>query len=451
MENKLEAVIRKFDSYDYYVKDKIARDIEQNRKGQFVLKFTDKDGNALDGVRVAVKLKDHEFRFGGTTFNLNGFPEKERNDLFEKRYTDVFNYGVLPMYWDTLEPEQGKPRFEKDCVHIDRRPPFDDSVEFCRKNGLRMKGHCLIYNAFQPSWIPDNPRELKILIEKRISEIAARYGNVFEEMDVINEMITIYKNAYPGHGVRNLPITDEPDHELWAFRLADKYFPHTKLFWNEGGYETFSDPAYKGHRSFYYMALKENLAKGAPIDGIGMQFHCYSSRETADKELATLCNPLRMLEVFERYSDFGLPIQISEIMVPSWSNDPEDEALQGELVKRLYTLWFSQKPVEGIVWWNLADGTAYKSENRYFGGLIRNDCSPKPAYEAIDELINRTWRTELSAVADKRLNFRGFYGTYEVEATCGDRKAKTDVRLFSDNTGFDNGLCDFRAKTIVLE
>lgn len=451
MRNGLENVIRDFDRFDYYVKGKIERDTEENRKGQFALIFTDENGEPLDGVRVSVRQKSHEFRFGGTTFFLNGFADAERDGKYERQFTGLFNYGVLPLYWDTLEPERGKPRFEKDSVPVYRRPPMDTSVEFCRKNGLRMKGHCLVYNAFQPDWIPENSRELKILIEKRVSEIAARYGNLFEDMDVINEMITFYKNAYPGNGARNLPITDEPDHEEWAFRLAGRYFPHTRLFWNEGGYETFADPNYKGHRSFYYMALRENLAKGAPIGGIGMQYHCYSEKETADRALRTLCNPLRMLEVFERYSDFGLPIHISEVNVPSWSNDPEDEALQAELVKRLYRLWFSQKQVGAVVWWNLADGTAYGNENRYFGGLLRNDCSPKPAYEVLDGLINREWRTELCVTADRRLDFRGFYGDYEVEAVCGDRKVKTEARLFTDNTGFDNRLCDFRAKRIVLQ
>lgn len=449
--NKMEDIIRQFDRFDYYVKDKIARDTEENRKGQFAIEFTDQNGQTLDGVRVSVRQKTHEFRFGGTTFYVNGFAEPERNRLYEEKYTNLFNYGVLPIYWESLEPEQGKLRFEEGCAPMERRPPLDTAVAFCKKNGMRMKAHCLIYNAFQPKWVPESHRELKILIEKRIAEIAERYGNAFEDMDVINEMISIYKNAYPGNDVRNLPITDDPDHEEWAFRLAEKYFPHTRLFWNEGGYESFSTPFYKGNRSFYYMALKENLTKGAPIQGIGMQFHCYSKPETADQELGSLCHPLRLLEVFERYSDFGLPIHISEISVPSWSNDPEDEALQGELVKRLYKLWFSQKPVQGAVWWNLADGTAYKSENKLFAGLIRNDCSPKPAYQALDELINHEWRTNLDRTVDKRLDFRGFYGDYEIEATCGDLSAKTELHLFTDTTGFDNRRCDFRTKRIVLK
>ncbi len=451
MPNKLEEVIKKYDSFDYYVKDKIERDTEQNRKGQFALTFVDGEGNKLDGVKVKVKQKSHEFRFGGTTFYLGGYDDAKMNEKFEKKFKNVFNYAVIPLYWDTLEPEKGKPRFEEGCVHIDRRPPLDTAVKFCKDNGMRMKGHCLVYNSFQPDWIPEDNRELKLLIEKRVKAIAERYADDFEDMDVINEMMFIYKNAYPGYASRNLQITDEEDHEKWAFELAKRYFPNTRLFWNEGGYESFSTPYYKGHRSFYYMALKDNIAKGAPIEGIGMQYHCYASPETCDKELETIANPLRLFDVFDKYGEFGLPISISEITVPSWSNDAHDEELQGELVKRLYTLWFSQKPVSSIVWWNLADGSAYKSENKLFGGLIRRDCTPKPAYKAIDELINKKWHTETSAVVDKRFNFRGFYGDYEVEASCGKLKAKTDLRLWSDNTGFDNRLCDFRTKQIILK
>lgn len=451
MENRLENVINKFDSFDYYVKNKIARDTEENRKGQFAVVFVDESGNPLDNVNFSIKQISHEFNFGGTTFYLDGFPDKERNEKFEKAFTDLFNYAVLPMYWDTLEPEQGKPRFDINSVKIERRPPFDRSVRFCEENNLRMKGHCLIYNSFQPSWIPENERELRILIEKRVAEIANRYGNAFVDMDVINEMLNIYKNAYPGLHARNLSLTNDPNHEKWAFDLANRYFPNTRLFWNEGGFESLGNPNYSGFRSYYYMAVKENLQKGAPIGGLGFQYHLYSSRDNADVKLDSICNPLRLLDALECYGNFGLPLHISEVNVPSWSNDKYDEDLQSELVKRLYRLWFSQKQVAGIVWWNLADGTAYCGENRYFGGLIRNDCTEKPSYKALDELINKEWRTTFKGYADKRLNFRGFYGDYEIEATCGELKANTKIRLFTDNTGFDNRLCDFRVKRIILK
>lgn len=58
MSNGLENIIRKFDSYDYYLSGKIARDIEENRKGQFVLRFKNKNEEQLDGVHVKIRQKN---------------------------------------------------------------------------------------------------------------------------------------------------------------------------------------------------------------------------------------------------------------------------------------------------------------------------------------------------------------------------------------------------------
>jgi hypothetical protein len=54
-------------------------------------------------------------------------------------------------------------------------------------------------------------------------------------------------------------------------------------------------------------------------------------------------------------------------------------------------------------------------ENVYYGGLLRFDLSPKPAYYAIKDLITKEWHTELEVETDENgyARFRGFYGDYE--------------------------------------
>ncbi|MBQ6701635.1 MAG: endo-1,4-beta-xylanase [Clostridia bacterium] len=449
MSNGLEKIIKKFDSYDYYLNGKIARDIEENRKGQFVLSFKDKNGDPLEGVHVKVKQKKHQFKFGCSSFYLDQYEDEERRALYRERFKQVFNYAVVPFYWDTLEPEQGNPRFSKDSPFVSRRPPIDTIMEFCRENDIRTKGHCLVYNSFQPKWISDDNEVLKRQITKRISEIAERYGDEIFDFDVINEMLTVYKNAYIGNGARNMQITDEQDHEKWAFDTCRRYLPNANLYWNEGIHETFGEH-YKGFRSFYYLMIEKMLREGVKIDGLGMQYHAYGPKETADEKLAQVCNPLRIIDVLERYGDFKLPIHISEVSIPSYSNDRYDEELQAELTERLFKLWFSSKYCESIVWWNLCDLTAYKTENVYYSGLLRNDCSEKNAYKVLDRLINREWNTNFETTVSGALRFSGFYGEYEIEIEHQGKKSVETVRLHRDNTGYDNKYCDFRAKEIVL-
>ena len=448
--NQTEKLIEAFDRFGFYLDSKLDRDIEENRKGAFALSFTDENGNPLSDVKVSVKQISHEFKFGCNLFYLDEFPDEKRRLAYREKFTKLFNYAVIPLYWDTLEPEEGNPRFAEDSPYVHRRPPVDSAVKFCEENGLRMKGHCLIYNSFQPDWIGEDSREIKIKIDRRLKAIAERYPTAFHDVDVVNEMFRIYKNCYKGFGCRNLQITDEPDHEKWAFDLCKKYFPYSNLYWNEGMHETFGETQYSGFRSYYYMALKENLAKGAPIEGIGIQFHANGEKEKLFSQVHQSCNPLKLLDAFDRYGDFRLPISVSEISIPSFGYDPEDEELQAELTKRLFKLWFGRKYADSIVWWNLADETAFGDENRFHSGLIRNDCTEKPVYRVLDSLINEEWRTNLTDIANGTFYFTGFYGDYEVEATHAGKTVKKTVRLYKDNTGYDNRRRDFRAKNIVI-
>jgi len=424
-------LITHFDRLSDFIEPMIERGIEEHRKGLFCIKVTDKDGKPVPGVKLEARLSRHEFKFGCAIFLLDQFPDKKRNELYREKFARLFNYAVMPLYWDTLEPERGRPRFSADSQNVYRRPALDLIKDYCNENRIRIKGHCLMYNSFNPKWMPTDFRSLKMAIEKRSREIAERYGNDIIDLDVINEMYTVYRNAHGEFGCRDLHVCDEAGHEKWCFDIAKKYFPYSRLFWNEGCYETFGDPQYTGDKSVYYLMLKRWLSEGAPIEGIGMQFHAFDETEIQQK---AIYNPYRTMDVLERYSDFGLPIHLSEVSIPSWSNEREDEDVQAELVKRMYRLWFSSKNVESITWWNMVDGTAYGDENRFFAGLLRNDMTHKKAYDVLDELINKSWRTEATLTTDEqgRAYFRGFFGEYDVKVGGSTH----ELRFCKENTGY---------------
>jgi len=58
-----------------------------------------------------------------------------------------------------------------------------------------------------------------------------------------------------------------------------------------------------------------------------------------------------------------------------------------------------------------------RGENRFYGGLLRFDLSPKPAYFKLKELLQERWHTEADLVTNESGStaFRGFYGEYDVE------------------------------------
>jgi hypothetical protein len=89
----------------------------------------------------------------------------------------------------------------------------------------------------------------------------------------------------------------------------------------------------------------------------------------------------------------------------------------------------------GITWWNLGDGTAHGNEGIAGGGLADADFNPKPAYKALDQLINHDWKTNLQAKADAdgNVTFRGFHGSYKVDVTANEQTKKFDVTVSSED------------------
>src|SRR5690606_5141990 len=121
----------------------------------------------------------HDFYFGANGFIVQAFPNASENELFEKRITRLFNLVTIPLHWPELEPEQGKLRFDKPSEPISRRPPPDLMLEFCQKYNLTPTGHTLVWDhpVFAlPKWLPQDETEIERLTNKRIDEIADRYG-----------------------------------------------------------------------------------------------------------------------------------------------------------------------------------------------------------------------------------------------------------------------------------
>ena len=63
-------------------------------------------------------------------------------------------------------------------------------------------------------------------------------------------------------------------------------------------------------------------------------------------------------------------------------------------------------------------------ENKYFGGLLYPDLSPKPIYKALDKLINHEWHTESVLTTDGNgfATINGFKGDYELEIYRNEKK-----------------------------
>lgn len=442
--NDRRKVLELFEEQKDFFSKRTAYGIEKYRKGDAELRVTDKDGKPVPDAKVSIKQKSHEFRFGANIFMLDELETDAKNEAYKSYFADVFNMATLPFYWNTLEPEKGKTRYDKDSPKIYRRPAPDLCIDFCEKHGIEPREHALAYDAFFPEWLYDaNTEEVKRELEHRYAEISQRYAQKIRTIEVTNEMEW-------RHG--KTAFYDEPDFVEWCFKLAEKYFPNNQLVINEHTALVWGDRCRATDKYFAY--IEANMLKGARIDAIGMQYHLFHKREEEYEKTRLTLNPESLYRHMDLYSSFGKPLQITEVTVPAYSWEAEDEEIQAEIIEKLYYIWFSHPNVEQIIYWNLVDGYAYvksqeskeiKSsqgnmtigENYYHGGLLRFDLSPKPAYYKIRDLIQKTWHTEVKTATNENgvATFRGFYGQYEIEISAD---GKTCTKIIDLSSGSDN-------------
>ena len=412
-----------FESQKEFYEKVTTEGIEKHRKGDGKIILKDKKGAPIKGAKIKINQKSHEFRFGANLFMLDELETEEKNEKYKKCFAELFNMATLPFYWQDLEPEKGKQRYDKDSPKIYRRPATDLCMEFCIEHGIEPREHALAYEQWFPTWLKGESTDVvKRELERRYSEIAERYADKIPTIEVTNEMIA-WENG----------VTDfynDHDYVPYCFKLAEKYFPKNELCINEATPFCWTD--WCSIHSAYYSYIENAILKGARIDAIGMQYHIF--KEQYSDEYFKLLNLEGLYKHMDLFAKFGKPLEVTEITIPSYSWKEEDEKLQADILEHLYTLWFSHPQVSQIVYWNVVDGYAHLwtqdreaikasqgdmtlGENVYHGGLLRFDMSPKPAYFKMKELLTERWHTEASLITDENgeADFRGFFGNYEIE------------------------------------
>ena len=406
---------------DPAVVQRIDRNIEKNRKGDAAITIVGQEGQPVRDATVEVRQQTHEFLFGCNGFVLGQLQAPEMNRKYEEAFVQLFNFVTVPFYWEGTEPTQGELRYAEGGRDMWRRPPPDRYISFAAKHGLTLKGHPLLWHAYNPKWLPKDPEVLKKLYQKRFAEIAQRYATDIRIWDVVNESLVAPKMWQL--------FTPDRAYVAWAFREIAPLFGQDSLLMIN---EVTSFTTTVGEQNPYYRQVKQLMADGVGVKGIGFQFHFFSN-DALNKAMASPgFAPQRLLDVYDSFAAFKLPMFVTEITIPT---PPENgPAAQAELVGNYYRLWFSAPQMAGITWWNLGDGTAVPGENKALGGLMDNNLDPKDAYRTLDRLINQEWKTQLTARTDAQgaLQFRGFHGTYSVKVTAGGRTHEFQVNLGKD-------------------
>ena len=432
-QEKRELYMKAYNEHKDEVDARIADGIEKNRKGWCKVRLTDEKGKPVAGKKIKLTQKNHDFKYGANIFMLDEFKNEADNAEYRRFFKEYFNLATVPFYWKDLEPTEGKPRYDKDSEKVYRRPAPELCMEYCEENGITPKLHCLVYESWTPDWLIKLPLdEVKKKYEERFRQISERFSGRMLEFEVINELLCEQQWNH------KTALSEERDIVEWSFNTARKYFPNETLVINEGN--PIQDLARLDYRQPYFMMIENALLKGVQIDKIGLQNHLFTgisahTPEEYDNSVrwdVKMNNPMTHFKCLDIIAELGLPLEFTEVTVPTFGDTEEDEELQADMLKLWYSVWFSHPAVDTIVYWNTVDGYAYAgnsnwNENNCRGGLFHHDLTPKKSALMLKRLFGEIWHTDLELTTDKNgyVEFRGFYGDYTVETD----EAKFEIGL----------------------
>ena len=266
--------------------------------------------------------------------------------------------------------------------------------------------------------------------EKRIREIGARYGSRVDSWDVVNESATDFAKRFGCKAVRNRPFDEShygpmpADYAYKAFMWSGKYLPKTAWF-NLNDY--YMDEG-------FFQQANDLVANGARIDVVGAQMHLFNPAESVgisrgefSKDAYSKTHPDAIVARFEKLSKANRPIHLSEITITAPDNSLRGQMIQAIIMRNCYRAWFSVEKMNGITWWNVVDDCGAPGEPS-ISGLFTRDMRPKTAYFAMDDLINREWKTQTTAKASGgKVSFRGFRGRYRLTWKGADGTEQTKL------------------------
>ena len=327
-------------------------------------------------------------------------------------YKDYFTIGVAVNQRNVTNPDQMaliRQQFNSITAENDMKPqPTEPSegqfnwagadriANFCRQNGIRLRGHCLMWHAQVGRWIyedadgkPLEKEEMFRRMREHIHAVVSRYKDIVYCWDVVNEAMTDDRNATDPY--RQSPMYKIAGDEFIAnaFRYAREADPQALLFYNDYN-ET--DPV-KSQR--IYEMVKKMKANGVPIDGIGMQGHynIYGPQEEEiDRALTLYRQVVKHIHVTEldvrANEEMGGQLQFSqEGMTVS---DSLRQYLADQYARIFRVLRKHKDVIDNVTFWNLSDRDSWLGARNY-PLLFDTDYKPKKAYDYVLNMRNPDW------------------------------------------------------------
>jgi endo-1,4-beta-xylanase len=242
-----------------------------------------------------------------------------------------------------IAPQPGPKHFES----------ADRLLAFCNAHKIAMRGHCLIWNEWNPDWVKNmTTGERRKYFDSYIDEVVARYSGMLQSWDIVNEPFWPGHNA-PG-GFRLGPWYDAfgPDYVRRAFERAGRVDRTTKFVLNEAQTERDDELGLAVRRGLLKLVADLKNAD-VRLDVVGLQGHLQPQYPH---------DPARFNDFLHTLADLGVDIYITEFDV---CDDvfPDDVAARDAAVARTARQFLEptlrHPAVKALIAWELADNYSF--------------------------------------------------------------------------------------------
>src|SRR2546430_8011767 len=94
--------------------------IDRIRKADVTILVVDRNGKPIPNVQVKIEQIRHDFLFGCAALSLLHHPDTGREETYQRRFGDLFNFATVLTYWHDTEPEQGMPNLDRLSAQVQR-------------------------------------------------------------------------------------------------------------------------------------------------------------------------------------------------------------------------------------------------------------------------------------------------------------------------------------------
>lgn len=306
------------------------------------------------------------------------------NRLLDPMYAATLSsqYNMLEpenaMKWNPIHPSQNTYNFG----------PGDKLVAFAQANHMRTRGHNLCWWSFNPGWVTAlaasaTPATMASVLQDHITTVVTHYrGQVFA-WDVVNEALSDSQSA-TGITLKNSIWYNQPGigstgtgYIEQAFQWAHAADPDALLFYNEYNVEA---PGAKFNAMV--AMVKDFVARGVPIHGVGIQMHIDTSGYPSSAGLA---------QNIRQVTALGLQVHITEmdVRLPVDSNGVATAAAQqaqAQTYQRILTVCLQNPGCTAFQTWGFTDKYSWiPGSYPGLGAALPFDASyqPKPAVDAM--------------------------------------------------------------------